>query len=77
MPGEKVEPCRFLSSYGGVYRCRDAAYFMGFCQFHHKAYESGEINELGHISDKLDDQTRRREINFHGLVIPEDLKPSF
>jgi hypothetical protein len=50
---------------------------MGFCEFHHGVYELGEINQLGHISDKLDDQTRRREINFHGIEIPQDLKPSF
>jgi hypothetical protein len=77
MPTEPAPHCSFLSSYGGVYRCQDAPYFMGFCEFHYKAYERGEINQLGHISDKLDDQIRRREINFHGLRIPEDLKPSF
>jgi len=69
--------CTFLSSYGGVYRCQDPLYFLGYCEFHYEAYRRGEINALGHISDKLDDQDRRREINFHGLVIPEDLKPSF
>ena len=69
--------CTFLSSYGGVYRCQDPIYFLGFCRFHHEAYERGEINELGHISDTLDDQQRRLEINFHGLRIPEDLRPSF
>ena len=77
MTGEKRDRCSFLSSYGGVYRCQDPAYFLGLCEFHYHAYERGEINRLGHISDKLDDQVRRREINFHGLVIPEDLKPSF
>ena len=69
--------CSFLSSYGGVYRCQDPVYFMSFCEFHYKAYEAGEIDALGHISDKLDDQVRRRQINFHGLNIPEDLRPSF
>jgi len=69
--------CSFLSSYGGVYRCQDPVYFLGFCRFHHEAYERGEINALGHISDTLDDQQRRLEINFHGLRIPEDLRPSF
>ena len=77
MSGEKVQHCSFLSSYGGVFRCQDPVYFTGFCEFHYKAYERGEINHHGHISDKLDDQLRRREINFHGLEIPEDLKPSF
>ena len=71
------EHCSFLSSYGGVYRCQDSVFFLGFCSFHYRCYEIGEINQLGHISDKLDDQIRRREINFHGLRIPADLKPSF
>ena len=69
--------CSFLSSYGGVYRCQDPVYFLGFCEFHYRCCERGEINQYGHISDKLDDQVRRREINFHGLEIPQDLKPSF
>ena len=69
--------CTFLSSFGGVYRCQDPLYFMGFCAFHYGAFERGEINKLGHISDKLDDQRRRLEINFHGLDIPPELKPSF
>ena len=77
MSEREQEHCTFLSSYGGVYRCQDPAYFMGFCDFHYQAYALGEINQYGHISDKLDDQQRRREINFHGLRIPEDLKPSF
>ncbi len=77
MSEEKHTHCNFLSSYGGVYRCQDPVYFLGFCEFHYQAYECGDINEYGHISDKLDDQIRRREINFHGLKIPEDLKPSF
>jgi hypothetical protein len=73
----RTNHCTFLSSYGGVYRCQDPLYFMGFCRFHHAAYEAGEIDALGHISDILDDQKRRLEINFHGLVIPDELKPSF
>ena len=77
MPESRRDHCSFLSSYGGVYRCQDPVYFMGFCDFHYGCYERHEINELGHISDKLDDQVRRREINFHGLEIPQDLKPSF
>lgn len=76
-----VEPkrrtCIFLSSYGGVYRCQDPPYFLGFCEFHYGCYERGEINAHGKISDKLDDQERRRQINFHGLSIPPDLRPSF
>ena len=74
---DKQPHCTFLSSFGGVYRCQDPLYFMGFCAFHYDAFEHGEINQLGHISDKLDDQRRRLEINFHGLNIPADLKPSF
>ena len=77
MPEPGREHCSFLSSYGGVYRCQDPVYFLGFCEFHYECYERREINEYGHISDKLDDQVRRREINFHGLEIPQDLKPSF
>lgn len=77
MPDGANAHCSFLSSYGGVYRCQDPVYFLGFCEFHYRCYERGEINRYGHISDKLDDQQRRREINFHGLAIPEDLRPSF
>ena len=73
----KREHCGFLSSYGGVYKCQDPVLFLGFCAFHYRSYELGEINQHGHISDKLDCQIRRREINFHGLEIPTDLKPSF
>ena len=71
------EHCSFLSSYGGVYKCQDPVFFLGFCSFHYRSYELGEINQLGHISDKHGDQHRRREINFHGLQIPPDLMPSF
>ncbi len=74
---QRKPQCSFLSSYGGVYRCQDPLYFMGFCEFHYTAYERQEINKLGHISDKLDDQQRRLDINFHGLSIPPELKPSF
>lgn len=77
MPEPEAPHCTFLSSYGGVYRCQDPLYFLGFCRFHHAAYEAGEIDDLGHISDTLDDQKRRLEINFHGLVLPDELKPSF
>lgn len=73
----KHDVCRFLSSYGGVFRCQDPPYFLGFCEFHYACYEKGEINKNGKLSDKLDDQERRREINFHSLRMPEDLRPSF
>ena len=77
MAEPKREHCRFLSSFGGVYWCQDPPYFLGFCEFHHACYENGEINKNGRISDKLDDQKRRLEINFHSLEIPEDLRPCF
>ena len=77
MAGETARHCSYLSSYGGVYRCQDPVYFLGFCQFHYQCYENHEIDAHGHISDKLSDQQRRREINFHGLSLPVDLKPSF
>ena len=77
MPETKPRHCSFLSSYGGIYRCQDPVYFLDFCEFHHQCYERGEIDKHGHISDNLDDQIRRREINYHNLELPEDLKPSF
>ena len=77
MPKQTRNHCSFLSSYGGVYSCQDPIYFEGFCEFHYGCYTRGEINKHGKISDKLDDQERRIQINFHGLEIPDDLKPSF
>lgn len=69
--------CRFITSYGGAARCQDPVYLLGFCEFHFGAFEQGEIDEEGRISDKLDDQRRRRAINFHGLALPEDVRPVF
>jgi hypothetical protein len=53
----------------------DPPYLLGFCEFHFDGYERGEIDLEGRISDKLSDQTRRRAINFHGVKLPNDLKP--
>ncbi len=65
-----MERCRFVSSWGGVARCRDAAYREGFCRFHYDCYRRGEIDDRGIISERLTDQERRREINFHALIAP-------
>ena len=71
--------CRFRTSHGGASYCQDAVYLEGFCRFHHQALQNGEINENGVINERLFDQTRRREINFHGIeesdvAYLEDLK---
>jgi hypothetical protein len=47
--------------------CQDPAYLEGFCRFHHKALQIGEINENGVINETVSDQTRRRQINYHGI----------
>jgi hypothetical protein len=59
--------CRFRTSLGGSEFCQDPAYLEGFCRFHYDALKRGEINELGVINERLANQIRRREINFHGL----------
>jgi hypothetical protein len=59
--------CRFRTSLGGSEFCHDPAYLEGFCRFHYEALKRGEINELGVINERLSNQVRRREINFHGL----------
>ncbi len=65
-----MEFCRFISSWGGVARCRDAVHREGFCRFHFECYRREEINDRGIISEKLTDQERRRAINFHALGGP-------
>ena len=50
-------------------------YLLGFCHFHFTCFQAGEIDQEGRISDLLDDQKRRREINFHGVDLPEDVRP--
>lgn len=69
---EKPGPprCRFITSYDGVTRCREAVYFHDFCEFHFEAYLRGEIDARGHISEELSDQRRRREINYYGIDLP-------
>lgn len=62
--------CRFRTSHGGALFCQDPSYLEGFCRFHYQALCNGEINEQGVISERVLDQTRRRQINYHG--IPED-----
>ncbi len=59
--------CKFRTSYGGAMFCQDDVYLEGFCKFHYQALESGELNENGVINEKVSDQVRRREINFHGV----------
>ena len=63
--------CRFRTSYGGADFCQDPAYLEGFCRFHYKALERGEINEHGVLNERLSDQRRRREINYHGIRLPD------
>ena len=62
-----MDRCRFVSSWGGVARCGDPAYREGFCGFHYDCDLRGEIDDRGIISERLDDQGRRRTINFHAL----------
>ena len=69
---EVVKHCKFRTSHGGAKFCQDPAYLEGFCSFHYEALTRGEINELGIINEKLSDQHRRREINFHGIEPAHD-----
>lgn len=62
--------CRFRTSWGGTRYCRDAPYLEGYCRFHHDALVRGEINENGVLNERLSDQERRREINYHGIDAP-------
>jgi hypothetical protein len=66
-----VDHCKFRTSYGGARYCQDPPYLEGFCKFHYEALQRGEINELGVLNERLSDQERRREINFHGLSLEE------
>jgi hypothetical protein len=66
-----VGHCKFRTSWGGARFCQDPAYLEGFCKFHHAALLRGEINERGILNERLSDQRRRREINFHGIDTDE------
>lgn len=63
-----MERCRFVTSWGGVAHCVQPAYGLGFCRFHYECFRQGEITERGLIAENLDDQERRREINYYGLA---------
>ena len=67
-----MKHCRFRTSYGGVLFCKDPVYLEGFCEFHYRALQKGEINELGVLNERVTDQARRREINYHGIEIPSE-----
>ena len=66
-PSSQTDTCRFVSSQGGVTRCRRKVSLAGFCRFHHGCLQRGEISPLGRILDVVKDQRRRREINLHGM----------
>jgi len=68
-----VTHCRFRTSWGGARFCEDEAYLEGFCRFHYRAFQNGEINENGVLNERLSDQNRRREINYHGIRVPGDV----
>ena len=67
-----VKHCSFRTSYGGSRFCQDPVYLEGFCRFHHDALLRGEINEYGIINERVSDQHRRREINYHGIELGEN-----
>jgi hypothetical protein len=67
-----MDHCRFRTSWGGARYCQDPAYLEGFCKFHYKALQHGEMNHNGVLSERLSDQDRRREINFHGIQLPTE-----
>ena len=66
-----MKHCTFRTSYGGALYCLDDAYLEGFCKFHHRAFRNGEINDRGVLNERLANQTRRREINYHGIARSE------
>lgn len=70
-----AQTCKFRTSCGGVLRCQDPVADHGLCEFHLEAFLRGEISAAGWISERLDDQERRREINYHGIVFPEERYP--
>ena len=68
-----MKHCRFRTSLGGAHYCQDAPYLEGFCKFHYKALQAGELNENGVINEQLSDQIRRREINYHGIARSDEV----
>ena len=38
-----MDHCRFRTSYGGARFCQKPVYLEGFCKFHYKALQNGEI----------------------------------
>ncbi len=66
-----VSHCRFRTSFGGALFCQDPTYLEGLCEFHYSALQAGELNENGVLNERLSDQDRRREINYHGIRMPE------
>jgi len=64
---EEGRSCRFLSSLGAIHRCPDPAHREGFCRFHFEAFLQGEVLPNGQLNERLFDQHRRREINYHGV----------
>ena len=67
-----MQHCRFRTSHGGTLFCQDPVYLEGFCEFHFRALQKGEINENGVLNERLSDQARRREINYHGIQVPTE-----
>jgi len=65
--GDSMKHCQFRTSFGGALFCQDPSYLEGFCKFHFRALQAGEITEHGIICEKVSDQARRREINYHGI----------
>ena len=66
-----MEHCKFRTSFGGALFCQDPIYLEGFCRFHFRALQAGEINRHGVLNELISDQERRREINYHGIVEPQ------
>jgi len=66
-----VNHCRFRTSWGGARFCQEPAYLEGFCKFHYSALQRDEMNDNGVLNERLSDQTRRREINYHGIHVDE------
>ena len=76
MQNQKPLPtCKFRTSCGGVLRCQEPVEDHGFCEFHLEAFLRREIDAAGIISERLSDNRRRREINYHGITLPDTPYP--